>query len=87
MQEQNPELKEYQTMWADIMGQQVKLMREAAGMTQQQLAYISEVAVSTLSNIEGGGGFNLSTLFALSFALKVAPEDFFDVGINGRGSR
>lgn len=57
-------------------GKRVGQLREAAGLTQEQLAERSGVAYATVTSIERGQRFtSLGGLRSLAKALKVHPSD------------
>jgi len=62
------------------LGERVKAAREAAGLTQMQVASAAGIALSTLAQLEQGKMENprLSTLRNLASALKVKLVDLMD---------
>ncbi len=60
------------------VGRRIKELREAAGITQQQLAVKAGLSVSNLSQIEQGQKADprISTLYALAVALDVSLDAF-----------
>ena len=61
------------------IGIQVRLGRQKAGLTQEQLAERVEKAVETISNIERGFAYTgLETLERISQVLEVPLRDFFE---------
>jgi transcriptional regulator with XRE-family HTH domain len=62
------------------VGKRLKQLREAAGLTQQELAFRAGLSVSNLSQIEQGKKADprASTLLALARALGVTMESFFE---------
>ena len=63
------------------LGQKIKIIREALGMTQEKLAENAEISLKHLGEIERGrGNPTLSTLVALSKALNVSLSDLTDLG-------
>lgn len=52
----------------------IKKYRERLNLSKQQLAYESDLAVSTIKRLEyGQAGVSLHTLFTLADALQVSP--------------
>lgn len=61
------------------LGERLKLLREAEGLTQAQLAGILGKSVETISNFERGRTIpSVRTLDFLSKKLEVPISDFFD---------
>lgn len=59
-------------------GARVRTLREAAGLTQEQVAESMGVAVSTVSRLErGASGINTSRLPALAASLGVSVSNLF----------
>jgi transcriptional regulator with XRE-family HTH domain len=61
----------------------VKKLREirlSKGLTQQNLANLSDIELSTLNRIElGKAGTSLTNIVAISEALKIHPKELFDI--------
>ena len=61
------------------LAHKVKTFRLKRGLTQQDLADISEIDRKTVNRIENASySINLTTLFALAEALGVNPSDLID---------
>ncbi len=59
----------------DIIGKRIKNVREAKGMTQEQLASRSGIVIKHLSNIEcGQSGISLATLIEIAEVLDVSTD-------------
>lgn len=58
----------------EAIGDRIKRLRLAAGMTQITLAKAIGVSQGVVSNIENGAGFEASTLMAISKALLKSPQ-------------
>ena len=66
-------------MKAETMGERLKRLREAAGMSQPQLAAAAGVLVGTLRQWEQGRRLpNLEGFFAVADALGASLDDFRD---------
>jgi transcriptional regulator with XRE-family HTH domain len=60
-------------------GLNIRKMREAAGMSQEQLAHAAEVHLSEVSRVERAErDLRLSTIIRLATGLKVRPARLFD---------
>jgi len=62
------------------LGARIRVLREERGLTRKELAERSEVALSSLSLLEGGDGAvspNLKTIHALAHVLRVRVADLF----------
>lgn len=60
-------------------GKKLREIRLSHKMTQQYLANMANVELSTLNRIElGKAGTSLTTIFALSDALQIQPKELFD---------
>lgn len=58
------------------VGQQIRVLRKRAQMTQRELARAAGVSTSTISSLETGAGTSLSTLIAVLRELD--REDWLD---------
>lgn len=60
-----------------VNSRKVKQLRLGSGMTQNELAKVSDVSIQTISYIENGHQFrpSMSTLGKLAKALKVKPAE------------
>src|SRR5438105_370867 len=65
----------------DMLGAQLRELRERAGLTQQQLATRAGLSWSTVAHIEQGRkpDLRVSTLVRLAGALGVPPTELFEV--------
>jgi transcriptional regulator with XRE-family HTH domain len=65
-----------------MLGARIRARREAAGLTQQQLAARAELALSVLTKLEQGKATDpkLSTLRALARALGVTLDELVGPG-------
>jgi len=62
----------------DIVGQNVSTLRRTQGISQDKLADLAQLSRTAISQIEAGKGDpRLSTLMALSEALKITPQSLF----------
>ncbi len=60
------------------VGNNIVKYRKNRKITQQVLAYKSEISISHLRNIEHGtGNTTLDILERLSYALEISPEELF----------
>lgn len=67
--------KEQSTRFASVIGVNLVLAREAAGLTQHELANLALTSRATIAQIEAGvGDPRLSTITALANALGVSPH-------------
>lgn len=55
--------------WEVELGLAVRRVRKQAGLTQQQLARAANVSLSSVQNLERGGGSSLRTLVRVARAL------------------
>lgn len=61
------------------LGAQIKLLREKAGLTQEQLAAKAEISLDFLGKIEVNiNKPGLRSLIKIAEALNVHPKDLFD---------
>jgi transcriptional regulator with XRE-family HTH domain len=67
--------------WETLVGRQVRTARVTSGLDQAQLAFLANVSLATLSNLERGKGSTLKTVIAVARALgrtdwleNLAPE-------------
>jgi transcriptional regulator with XRE-family HTH domain len=64
----SPQLKQF--------GAEIKRLREAKSLTQQELAYKCDVDIRTIQRIETGEyGIRIQILFALAVALELTPSE------------
>lgn len=56
----------------------IRYLREAAGLSQEKLAYAAGVSVGTVRRAENGGGMSERTLRKLAAGLKVEVGDLFE---------
>jgi transcriptional regulator with XRE-family HTH domain len=62
--------------WAAIVGGNIRRLRKAKGLTQEQLAHESEVAMRYVAGVERGEeNPSLKFLVKIADALKVEPSD------------
>lgn len=60
-------------------GKRVRELRKAKGLTQQMLADLADIELSTINRIElGKAASSLTNLFAISVALNVHPKELLD---------
>lgn len=60
-------------------GQQVKKLREAKTITQEDLAEAANIPLNQIGRIERGeNNVTISTIFAIAKALGVKPKDLLD---------
>lgn len=60
-------------------GRRVRAIREAAGLSQEQLAELAGLHRTYVSSLERGQrNVGLDNIYALASALKVSPAVFFD---------
>ena len=66
------------TVPIEKIGERLKQLRTATGLTQSQLAEICNIKQSSISFIERGKIRNITvkTLYSLCSALKISPLDF-----------
>lgn len=70
---------------ANQLGRKLRALRNAFGMTQEQLAEGADISLKHLGEIERGrGNPTLTTLEALAKALHVTPSDLIALGDEGR---
>lgn len=55
--------------WERHLGQQVRDLRLRRNITQERLAHLADVSVSTVHSLEAGAGSSLSTLIKVARAL------------------
>jgi transcriptional regulator with XRE-family HTH domain len=66
---------------ADRLGKNVRQLRQARGLTQQQMAKLSELPRATWANIESGAANpTLAVLYRLARALQVPLEELIARG-------
>lgn len=62
-----------------LLGKRIQSLRESKGMTQKDLAFETELDISTISRLERGIlNPRLDTILSLSAVLKVHPKQLFD---------
>ena len=60
-------------------GHQLRKLRKAKGLTQEQLANEADLEISQISRIERGViSTSISQVFQIAFALKIHPKTLFD---------
>jgi len=61
------------------LGVKIRILRKAAGLTQEQLAEAADVSVNFIGYVERGQRApSIKTLEWIAQALKVAPKDLFE---------
>jgi transcriptional regulator with XRE-family HTH domain len=61
-------------------GKKLREIRLSKNFTQQSLANLADIELSTLNRIElGKAGTSLTNIIALSEALKIHPKELFDI--------
>ena len=66
---------------------QCKMARAAVGLGVRELADVADVAPSTVTRFEGGGGVHARTIDAMRAALKSAGVEFIQENGGGAGVR
>ena len=62
--------------WRQVVGKNVKRLRSARGLTQEQLAFESEIDLTYLGGIERGTrNPSLLVMARIAYALSVRPTD------------
>jgi transcriptional regulator with XRE-family HTH domain len=70
----DPEMQDLADM---TVGRQIRQLRQARDLTQQQLATHAHISLRTLANVENDEDTLLSTLQALADALGVSVSELF----------
>lgn len=72
-------LRRHEILGGEKLGEKLRLARESAGMTQEELARISGISRATISGLESGRVTvtKTDTLVALADALKKPVADIF----------
>jgi transcriptional regulator with XRE-family HTH domain len=66
-----------------IIGENIKALREASGLSQQDFSHLVEISRRSIANIEAGnGGNNLDLLDRISTFFNVKISDILNKGIN-----
>lgn len=60
----------------ETLGKRIAKARRWYGMSNAELAYMAQVSVSTINNIQGGEDFLLSTLLLIAQGMDIPPERF-----------
>lgn len=62
-----------------LFGRRVRTLRQARGISQKELAFISNLHRTYISDIERGTrNVSLDNIYKISMALNVTPKDLFD---------
>jgi transcriptional regulator with XRE-family HTH domain len=62
-----------------LLGSKVREQRKMKTLTQQQLAYLADIELSTLNRIElGKAAMSVTNLIAISEALEIHPKILWD---------
>ena len=62
-----------------LFGRRVRSLRQARGISQEELAFISNLHRTYISDIERGTrNVSLDNIFKISMALNVTPKDLFE---------
>lgn len=70
------------TPFVAAVGHRLKVLRDAAGLTQAQLAEQMRIDVTTLSRIErGDAALSLRKLFDAARVFQIAPAEFLNVDV------
>jgi transcriptional regulator with XRE-family HTH domain len=65
----------------EIFGQNVRRIRNEAGLSQEELAFRAKLHRTYISSVERGErNVSLENIFAIAEALQVAPGDFLKAG-------
>jgi transcriptional regulator with XRE-family HTH domain len=65
--------------YIQAFGQRLFRLRIESGLSQEKLAHKADVPVNQVGRIERGEvNTTISTIYAISEALKISPKDLFD---------
>jgi transcriptional regulator with XRE-family HTH domain len=65
--------------YIQAFGHRLFRLRTESGLSQEQLAHKADVPVNQVGRIERGEiNTTISTVYAISQALKISPKDLFD---------